>query len=424
MRRIRALTLTFAPFAALVAVAISPATARADITVFDHDGWSIYTRGLIASHFQYAFGQGDPDTTHGVLIGGKILPGGATDQLDNSLKLSRIRSGFVGTQMGWGVRRQISDSVSVDSLIAINLADVSGNRNQEGNKSVDVREAWAAVSTPYGTFKFGRMLEIFGSGGVPIVLLSHRFAVGNPCFVNAPTIACGPVGAGPLFPEFDAQLRYETPRLGGVQFQVAASDPWVGPGYLMTPFPRFDADLDFDHAFGSIVRARVFVQGTWEVVERTGDMMQLQKGQVVGGMGTALLDIADFSIGGGGWQCKGCGTRTVMEVGDAVSPLAFDGSTYELRMANGVFVNAKYTLRGYTLAAGAGAAFVRPTTHDADPGNTSGSILKESKEYHAVLTKQIDAVVLTAEYMKWHNDWHFGEQQDQTYTGVGANYFW
>jgi hypothetical protein len=410
-------------------VMLSASPARADVVFFDKDGWAVYTKGLIASHFQYAFGDGDPSTTHvSGLVGGKILPNAAVDPKDNSLKLARVRSGFIGTQLGIGVRRKISDSVNVDSLVAINLADISSNRNQEvdGNKGVDVREAWAAVSTPVGTFKMGRMFEIFGAGSAPVVLISHKFAVGNPCFVDAPTIACASVGAGPMYAGFDAQLRYETPRFGGLQAQVSVSDPWTGPGYSMTPIPRFDAEINFDKSFSETARLRIFAEGVFQQVQRRAFMPDapLIKGTILGGMGTAILNLGGLAVGGGGWQCQGCGTRTVMEIGDGAAPLAYDTSPkYEMRVARGVFGNAGYTFYGYTIAGGGGAAFVRPTESDLLV-NSPVSILRQSIAYHVTLAKQIDAIVLSAEFMRWHNDWHFGEKQTQTYTGAGANFVW
>ena len=437
-------------------VMLSAASARADVVFYDKDGWAVYTRGLIASHYQYAFGDGDPSTTHGVVVGGKIAAGGAEDPrgectptttLDAAgnpvagetckptLNLSRLRSGFIGTQLGLGVRRRINDQVNVDSLIAINLADISSNRAQESNKSVDVREAWAAVNTPYGTFKMGRMFMIFGSGSAPVVLISHQYSVGNPCFVNSPTIACASVGAGPLYAAFDAQLRYETPRFAGLQLQVAAADPWVAPTIQMTPLPRFDMELNYDQKFTESVRLRVFAQGVFQQLERRDQMNELVKQTVMGGMGTAVLNAGGLAVGGGAWQCRGCGTRKVMEIGESANPLAHDGK-YTLRTARGFFANAGYTMFGYTLAAGGGAAFVKPTVVDApelaiDPAtgvlgipNTGYSILKQSIAYHVTFRKQIDAIILSAEYMHWKNTWHYEEKQDQTYTGVGANYTW
>jgi hypothetical protein len=424
---------------------LAPSIARADVVFFEKDGWSVYTRGLIASHYQLALGDPDPPTTHGVLVGGKILTPSVTDGCGEmtpnpiagqppvckpTLMLSRIRSGFIGTQLGVGVRRAITPTVKVDSLVSINLADISSNRNQEINKSVDVREAWAAVETPGGTFKFGRQFMIFGSGSAPVVLISHKYAVGNPCFVNFPTIACASVGAGPMYAGFDAQLRYETPRFAGLQFQTAVSDPWVGPDFQITPYPRVDFELNYDQSFSETFRARVFLQGVLQQVQRRNPTtLELKKGNVVGGFGSAVVNVAGFAIGGGGWQCKGCGTRQVFEVGvDGANPLAFD-KIFDLRTSRGFFGNAGYTFLGYTLAAGAGAAYVRPTNNDAPElvGGTpssSVSVLHSSTEFHVTFSKQIDSLALSAEYMRWANKWHYGEKQDVTYAGLGANFLW
>lgn len=399
--------------------------ARADVVFFEKDNWAVYTRGLVAAHYQYSTGDGDPSGGGKVLVGGKILPGEAVDPADKKLKLSRIRSGFIGTQLGVGVRRKISDNVNVDSLVAINLADVSSNRNQEINKSVDVREAWAAVNTPAGTFKFGRMFMIFGSGSAPVVLIAHKWGVGHPCFTNFPTIACASVGAGSLYAGFDAQLRYETPRFAGLQFQVAASDPWIGPGYAISNLPRFDAELNFDKKFGETGRVRVFAQGVTQTVKRrnTGSP-DLTNGTVLGGMGTAVFEIAGLALGGGGFQCKGCGTRQVFEVGiDSANPLAYNNTNFDLRTSRGFFGNLGYTLFGYTLAGGGGAAFVRPSSADV-AANSPVSVLHSSTEFHVTFSKQIDALALEAEFMKWKNTWHFGEKQDLIFTGVGANFAW
>jgi hypothetical protein len=203
----------------------------------------------------------------------------------------------------------------------------------------------------------------------------------------------------------------------------------------MTPLPRFDAELNYDQQFTPTARLRIFVQGVFQELERRDQMNALVKQTVLGGMGTGILEVAGLAVGGGFWQCRGCGTRMVMEIGDSANPLAHDGK-YTLRTARGMFGNAGYTMFGYTLAAGGGAAFVKPTAADApeqtiDPAtgapgaqNVSYSILKQSLAYHVTFRKQIDAVVLSAEYMHWKNKWHYGEEQDQTYTGLGANYTW
>jgi len=129
--------------------------------------------------------------------------------------------------------------------------------------------------TPYGSLKFGRMFSIFGSASAPVILLAYRYGVGNPCFASQNTIACASVGAGPLFAGFDSQIRYISPRALGLEFQLAVSDPVIGPAYHMSPLPRFDAELNYDRSFGPSGKLRVFGQGIAEKLQRVdGDNLK------------------------------------------------------------------------------------------------------------------------------------------------------
>jgi Gram-negative porin len=371
------------------------------------------------------WGDNDPQTT-GILIGGKILPVGAEDPRDQTITLSRVRSGFIGTQIGFGVGRQISPSVHVDSLLSISMYDISSNRGQSLPKGVDYREAWAAVGTPYGTLKFGRMFSIFGSASAPVLLIAYRYGVGNPCIASQSTIACASVGAGPLYAGFDAQLRYISPRIGGFELQFAVSDPVVGPGYQISPTPRFDGELNFEQSFGQGNRVRVIGQGLTEKVKRVDQMREID-GNVWGGMGAAILEVSGLNVGGGGWAGSGIGTRGILEAEDAANPLGYDVThgTYELRQFRGFFGNVAFDYHGTALAVGGGTTFVRPTADDADETKmTTSSVLKQQTEYHVVFTQKFDALVFTAEYMHWKSQWHWGEVQNLNFAGVGANFVW
>jgi hypothetical protein len=294
--------------------------ARADITLYDQDGWSFYTKGMVASHLNLTVGDADPLPSSGkVLVGGQLLPVGAEDRRDQSIVLSRVRGGFVGTQFGLGAGREINDQVRIKSLIAVSLNDVSSNRGTNVPKGVDWREAWAGVEGPLGTFKFGRMFSIFGSASGEVVMMAYRYAVGHPCLAGAPTppsgippISCGSVGAGPLFAGFDAQLRYITPRLAGFEFQAAVSDPLIAPDFKITPTPRFDADLNWEAKLSANSKLRFIGQGMTQEVRRvqttpTGSALQNKKGW--GGMGAGLFHLGGFSVGGGGGSGKGGGAR-------------------------------------------------------------------------------------------------------------------
>ena len=421
MRRSRVSTIKMAQGAALLAVALSATGARADITLYDKDGWSFYTKGLIATHYQLTIGEGDPASMHGVLVGTPLSPQGSQDTRDNSLIMSRFRSGFVGTQIGFGANRQISETMRVESLMAVSLFDISSNRGQSLPKGVDFREAWAALITSAGTFKFGRMFSIFGSSSAPISLMAWEYGLGHPCLASEPTIACGSVGAGPLYAGFDAQFRYITPRFAGVELQVAVSDPIVGPGYHMAPFPRADGEVNYLRTFGESGKLRLFGQGVFEQLRRV-EGTALKKVNVWGVMGTAILDVGGLTLGGGGWTGAGIGTHVIMEATDAANPLAFD-SKGDLRLFRGFYGNAAYNFGSASLALGGGTVFIRSTATDIADGS-GVSVIKQQSEGHIRFTKRIDTVHLTIEYMRWMSKWYFGEKQNENFMGVGANYVW
>jgi hypothetical protein len=437
MSRVGRSSLKWTAALALLAGMAIPGTSRADIVLYDKDGWGFFTRGLINAHYQAIVGDADPTPNAGTLLGSPFaIPDESTSIFSNngkSLDVSRIRSGFVGTQIGFGATRKLSDSVNVDSFMAVSLDDISNARGQSATintKDVDFREAWAAIHSPYGTFKFGRMFSIFGSASAEVMLIAFRYGEGNPCLVQAATIGCGSVGAGPLYAQFDGQFRYISPRLAGFELQLAILDPTAAPDvYTLTPIPRFDGQLSWE-AHGPTANLRLVGQGVYNLIQQ-----QSQPGapepsaQVWGGMGSALFDVGGawgtVKFGGGGWYGKGIGTHWIMENpgGGAANFMSFDGSPqHTLRDFLGVYTNLAYDYRGSAIAVGGGGVFVKETAFDQTQAGYD--LLTQSEEAHVVFTQTIDTIVLEAEYMRWQSKWQQGDKQNLNFGGVGANFFW
>jgi hypothetical protein len=405
--------------AAAVAITATAAKARADINIYDKNGWGFYTRGLIAAHYQYIFGKGDPSSNR-VLVGGKFNAGQSTDPRDNTLKLSRVHSGFVGTQIGFGVNRKINDQMRIESLMAVSLVDISNDRRPYTPKQVDFREAWAAVVGPAGTFKFGRMFSIFGSFSGEVVMIAHQYGVGNPCVTDGAAIACGSVGAGPIYAGFDAQFRYISPRFVGLEFQAAISDPIGGRAFRQTPQPRFDGELNYEQKLMPNMKLRLVGQGMTEELQRVNLGAQ-QKKRVWGVMGGGIFKWGGWTLGGGAWSGAGIGPHTVLEAD--TSDFGYDANG-NMRKFNGVFVNTAYECKfGSKLALGTGQLNVESTT--LDKGVNSGvNVLAQSKEMHVTLSQKVDALHFIVEYMNWKSTWYFGETQNVNFAGGGVNFEW
>jgi hypothetical protein len=425
------------PVILLGAVWLSSARANAAITLFDNDGWTFQTTGLVAAHYQLVIGDADPLGGGKQLIGGRILDENtASNQMNMppTDTISNIRSGFIGTQIGFGVSRQLSQTVHVDSLLAGSVNGINSNRGQDtaAPKLVDYREAWAQIVSPYGTLKFGRMFGLFASGSASVVAMAYQYGVGHPCVVDAATISCGSVGAGPLYAGFDAAFRYSSPRFGGVQFQLAIVDPDVGNIAKMSPTPRIDTDVNFDMSFGK-TRIRLIGQSMWDRIQASTPTT-LRTLTIWGVMGTGLLDIGPFSAGGGAWTGAGVGERIPLEAADPANPIAWD-STGALRHFLGFYTNLQLHFGNAAITAGGGELLVKLTDNDLSM-NTASLTLKDQWEGHVTLNyKFADCIVANVEFMHWNTDWqddpsmvgmagysHF--KQSINFTGFGLNYVW
>jgi predicted porin len=413
---------------AIVAVSALPQSAKADVTLFDRDGWTFYTSGLVAAHYQLVSGDADPTGSKN-FSGGQILDEIATsDQRDGSIKLSNVRSGFVGTQIGFGMNRQINTDLRVESFFSLNVAGINNNRGQEHLKGIDYREAWASLVTPFGSLKFGRMFGLFASASAQVQILAWRYGVGHPCFVKFAGISCGSTGAGPLYPGFDATIRYTSPRIFGFEGNVAIVDPYVNYNFKMSPYPRFDADVNFDKTWG-IIRARFMGQYMLNRVGTSTPPSGMMDGtltmrNIYGLMGAGILNVGPGVVGFGGWSGKGVGERVPLEANDAANPISND-QQFNLREFRGFFGNAGGTIGPLTLIAGGGILYVRKTSVDRlPPADVPNNVLTSQWEYHVVANYRIDSIIFNVEYMHWQSNWNLGEKQNINFMGGGVNYVW
>jgi hypothetical protein len=411
----------------LFTLPLATGIARADLVLYDNNGWRFFTSGRVEGHYQLISGDGDP-VSHNRLVGGQIQNTVSQDQ-NNELMDSRIRSGFVGSQIDFGVSNRWSETTEARAFVGAWVAGIDSNKGTPPvDKNFDVREAWGAIAGDFGTFVFGRAFSIFGSASGEVNNYAFEYAVGHPCLADTSTIACGSVGAGPLYAGFNAQLRYETPRLAGFQIQVSLEDPSSLPDYHITRLPRFEGEISYQLPFAADGVVVVKGQG---LAQELGKLNATRDGTVSttawGAMGAARFEVGGFKLGGGAWTGKGMGTNNALQQDDQAKPLAHDlpGGNLpgdELRGFRGFFGNAVYDFHGTALAVGGGAVSVQETVSDAAAVSTS--LLRQNSEFHAVLTQRIHSVVLSAEFMHWISKWYLGESQTLDFIGGGATFVW
>jgi hypothetical protein len=413
--------------AVLAATLLSTVSASADVLIHDKDGWRVYTRGLIAAHYQFIQGDGDPTSTS-LLVGGRILNNVSQDE-NNELASSRVRSGFVGTQVGLGIDNQLGESLEASGFFAVNAAGIDNAKGSESTKHADIREAWAALGGRFGTFSFGRMFSIFGSASGEVNAYAFGYGVGHPCAADSANISCGASGAGPLYAGFNAQFRYASPRIAGFAAEVSLADPTGLPDYHITPQPRFDGELSYRATFASDGLLQLKGQGlVQKLVRLNEDRSDTVSTTAWGAMGAARFELSGFKAGGGAWTGKGMGTHVPLQQDNQANPLAHDKPGggfpgHELRSFRGFFANLLYDYRGSALTVGGGAVFIQQTEADAAP-DARLSLIRQNIEGHVVFTQRIHSVILTAEYMHFISEWYGGEKQKLSFFGAGANFVW
>jgi hypothetical protein len=395
------------------AFTLAPRLAHADITFYDKDGWSIWTNGRAATHLQYITGEGSPAT-------GNMLTGwnntGATDE-SNSLLRARIGSGWVGTQLGFGVANQLTETTKLKAYFAVSLADITNNKAKTDGKGVDYREAFATAEGTFGSVTFGRALSIFGTGlAGTIYMYSYGNGAGHVCpDLDGIAITCGPVNAGGIFPGFNAQIMYALPQMGGLGVKVALVDPSLVPGYSLRPLPRVEGEVTYDIGLGGTNKVSLIGQGIWQTMGRVV-MNSTESADVLGGIAAARLELSGFRLGVGAWGGDGLGTGVPMQGDQSVDP------TGELRSFVGFMAHGNYMLGNWEFGAGIGQSNVAET--DDDKATAMRSLIESNTAFHGVVYRHVGPLVLGAEFMHWISKWHRGEEQAVQFMGLSANLLW
>ena len=168
----------------------------------------------------YTFGEGFPTPPAGATFtdgaGLRGAPGITDDQ--NKITSTRIRSGYLGNILAFGLKKDIGEGTSLEGYFAL-WTVIQTDHTRFHPVSTDVRESYLKVEGPWGSVLAGRTLGLFGKGSVEIDFnYAHGYGVGYPCSLDETTTpACGQIGFGVIFPYFAAGLVYKTPTSGRIR---------------------------------------------------------------------------------------------------------------------------------------------------------------------------------------------------------------
>jgi len=269
------------------AVLLLPRSARAEKVLLKDGPWEVYTEGRVGAFASYVFGDGAPVPTQMITLpDGTVKPetmtyagwalntdkGSETEQ--GHVHVMRVRSGFIGNVLGFGVRNQIYPELKATGFVQIWSYIESENRNKGFANPADLRQGYAKLEGPtWGSLIAGRTRTLFSRGATDInVMYAHRWGVGFPNQIESKGPTQGMVGFGVLGSGFAAGFIYGSPVLAGFQLNVGLFDPAnIGAtGFNRTQFARPEGELTYEHAFGTVGKVVLFANGAYQKIFKPG----------------------------------------------------------------------------------------------------------------------------------------------------------
>jgi hypothetical protein len=427
-------------------------TARAEKIIMKGDDWEVFTDGRMAGFVSQVNGDGppipsiarNPDGTpildpYGNVMQTDQLDGGgwtsetsnATPAYQGTVNMMRIRSGFLGNQFNFGVRGKVTPWTTVTGYVSIWAYIESDGRIKSLPNPADVRQGYAKIEGPWGSFLAGRTRTLFSRGATDInVLYAHRWGVGFPNSIDGKGPTSGMVGFGVLGAGFGAGLIYGTPVLGGLQLNIGAFDPVALSGagsWTRTSYARPEAELTFQRTFGSTGKIVLFANGAYQPVYKNGlcvvsattpSCSQVAEGVGYGGR----FELGIFHLGLAGHYGKGLGLSYALE--NSYAALDPQGT---MRTFDGYYGQTQFVLGRFDLFAGSGITRVFLTDYDKNNPTTPfpTSYIKYQWGTNAgVVFNETANVHFDLEYFRAQAAWWLGEKQVLNCFAFGMTFNW
>ena len=408
----------------------------AEKVIANGDDWQVYTDGRVGAFLSWVHGDGAPSANPNLVIGGQNenITGGSwpiptephSDNSAGTVNMMRIRSGFLGNQLGLGVRGQVTPWTTVTGYVQFWAFVESDQRDKSQPNYVDARQGYAKLEGPWGSLLAGRTRTLFSRGATDIdVLYAHKYGVGFPNAVDKKGPTQGMVGFGVMGSGFGAGMIYGTPVLGGLQLNVGIFDPAAlgGPGWNGTKYVRPESELTFERKFGETGKVVLFVDGVYQKVYKPG---QCTPGpdtlceETVEGVGYGgRFEAGIFHLGLAGFRGKGLGLSYALENSYAVA----DFPDLRLRWSDGYYAQTQFVLGKFDVFAGWG--IVRIFLTDLDKSQPWNSAIKYQMGINAgIVYNMTPNVHFDLEYFRAADKWYLGESQILNCGASGVTFNW
>jgi hypothetical protein len=429
--------------------------ASAEVKLIEKDGFNFFTDGRVNAFVTDGFGDGFPaptpnpgGTTHNVVGFHQPFTAGyeSTYQADANGNYSgqRVRSGFLANVLGFGIRRQVTETTTVTGYVALwgTVQTYARDRTQDvgpsTSKGFDVRKGYMQLDGPWGSLVAGRQEGLFGHISTEIdYLYAHNYGLGLPCLDDY-YASCGHIGTGALGPGFAAGFVYSTPSLHGLRLDAGLYDPVRLLGaWERVPYPRPEANLSYERVISPLIMFKLEVEGMYQYMAQKGNDPRTDR--VWGLAGGGRVEIGPLRLGASIFRGKGLGAYVALQNASS----SFNSVTFNLRYFTGIYGQSALVFGRSQISLGLGEVIDDQLPEDKLDPTASG--LKDqiglSFGYYYSLTPHL---AVGAVYFRFQADWWGApnqvtdpvtgntvimgvltpEKQVINFINVGATYHW
>jgi predicted porin len=401
-------------------LAVAPATARAELTLYEKDGWTVKHDGLAQGFYHLGFGDPAPSGMVAPIrfdFLGSYPPDGAGNFMG-----SRFRSGWTGGRFNWRITNQLSERTKVSAYLGVAYSISTQNAPPATNNNWDIRNGFIQIESWWGDLVIGRSVGLYTLGSIisTINTTSAAKGFGHACGLDGDGLGCYTTGYGVKFPGFWAGAFYTTPDLGGLRIKVAALDPVklgtdammsgavpISQEFARTPLPAFQLLAMYEAALGGL-KLKPYFNGYWQKVGRAGTDATLNP---MGGGAGLDVQLAWLKLGAGGTVEKGT-TLYVPLFGAEI----IDGSG-QLRSGSSFYVQAMVTLGPVDINGGFGQARLSRTDNDR---LNDFNINKDQSNIYAGVQYHVGPLTWVAELSLLNHTWYAGNSQSVNFFSLGA----
>ena len=441
---------------------LSARRAAAEVTLVKTDKWELFTDGRVGGFASFTDGDAYPTTEINPATSNPVSTpyGGGIGTNDSSpirdvippppapqparppqgtLRSVRVRSGFLSNIFAVGARTQVGNN-TLTSYIQM-WADIESESSRKYVPApIDVRQGFLKLEGRWGSLAVGRMGTLFSRGAAEIdFLYGHGYGVGFPTNLTSNGTTAGHVGTGVLGPGFGAGIIYVTPDLAGLHLNVGMFDPVVIVGsWERTEWPRGEAELTFDRAFGSNGKVHAFVNGAYQTVYRPSEPDSTHTAAYGAGYG-ARVEVGPVHLGVAGHYGQGLGLYYALEASEASAETT--GLGHRLRKSDGYYGQLQIALPKVDLNAGAGISRVFPLNTETaivggmlqtlpgdgtpDKNGNRQSLIKYQLGLSAAVVYHLsDNLHFDFDYFRASFAWQLGQKQVVNFFNSGLTATW